>query len=203
MEEGVDVEMNSPGNFNVGWTNGGEWMEYTVHVAETSRYTIKTIAASPNNNSSVRFKLDDADLTTSVVIPNTGGWQSYRTISTPGISLNAGTHILQFFEETGGFNIDKIIFEKETVMSNTATPERSAYHIYPNPATTEITVAGIDENPSFNLEIFDMKGQLIDTISHKKSGNTITTDISMINPGCYLLKIYSAKEVQTRKLIVK
>jgi arabinoxylan arabinofuranohydrolase len=203
--EGVDVEMNSPGNYNVAWTNGGEWMEYTVSVAESSFYTIQTIAASPNSNSKIRFKLDGDDITGSVIIPNTGGWQTYQTISTTGISLETGTHILQLFQETGGFNIDKIIFEKEAVVTSVERPEqRSPYRIYPNPASGEVIIETSEHDP-FVLKsaIFDMRGQQIQTVDHGINGNRISLDVSTINPGCYVLKIYSANTIHTRKLLIK
>jgi hypothetical protein len=200
----VDVEMNSPGNYNVGFTNGGEWMEYTVNVTEKSFYTIKTVAASPNSNSSIRFKMDGDDITGSVKIPNTGGWQSYRTISTTGISLEAGTHILQLFEETGGFNMDKIIFEKEAViLSVSETQLRTSHRIYPNPASTEVTIECSEQDPFvFQSAIFDMSGQLIEIYDHQTSEKRISLDVSKINPGCYVLKLYSAHAVQTRKLLI-
>ena len=203
--EGVDVEMNSPGNYNVGWTNGGEWLEYTVEVTEKSFYTLQTIAASPNNNSSIRFKIDGDDITGSINIPNTGGWQRYNTISTKKISLDAGTHILQLFEETGGFNIDKIIFEKEAVITSVSiTQQRTPHRIYPNPASTEVIIECSEQDPFvFQSAIFDMSGQVIEIFNHGTNENRILLDVSRINPGCYVLKTYSANAVQTRKLLIR
>jgi hypothetical protein len=204
-DEGVDVEMNNPGNYNVGFTNGGEWMEYTVNVVEKSLYSIKTVAASPNNNSAIRFKMDGNDITGSVIIPNTGGWQSYRTISTKEISLEAGTHILQLFEETGGFNIDKIIFEKEEeVIASVAIMPRALHRIYPNPASSEVTIECSEQDPFVSRSVIvDMSGQVIEAFDHETSEGKISLDVSKINPGCYVLKIYSAKAVQTKKLVIK
>jgi arabinoxylan arabinofuranohydrolase len=205
VDEGVDVEMNSSGNYNVGFTNGGEWLEYTVNVTESSLYTIKTMAASPNTNSSIRFKIDGEDITGSVTIPNTGGWQSYRAILTKGISLDAGTHIFQLFEETGGFNMDKIIFEKEEIIASVSTTQQRAPHrIYPNPVSGQLTIEYSEQDPFvFKSAIFDTSGQIIEEFDHEPNGNRISLDVSRVNPGCYVLKIYSAKAVQTRKLLIQ
>ncbi|WP_331963659.1 family 43 glycosylhydrolase [Ohtaekwangia sp.] len=204
VDEGVDVEMNSPGNYNIGWTNGGEWMEYTVDVAEKSFYTIKTIAASPNKNSSIRFKIDGNDITGSVYIPNTGGWQSYKTISTTGVSLEAGQHILQLFEETGGFNIDKVIFEKEIIASVSTTEQRTLHRVYPNPASAEVYIEGSEQDPFiFQSTIFDIRGQVIKVYNNHTNEKKILLDVSEINPGCYVLKIYTANAIQTSKLLIK
>jgi arabinoxylan arabinofuranohydrolase len=194
ITEGVDVEMNSPGNYNIGFTNGGEWMEYTVNVEESATYTIKTIAASPNNGSSVRFKLDGNDLTGAVAIPNSGGWQTYRTISTKGISLSAGTHILQLFEETGGFNIDKIIFEKEAIV--TSVIENKLNGVYPNPASKILMVER--ESGIIRCTLVDMTGHVIKTYAD----STLPLDISDIAAGCYILNIYTANAIETVKVMI-
>jgi beta-xylosidase len=204
VDEGVDVEMYSAGNYSVGWTNGGEWLEYTVNVAEKSFYTIKTIAASPNTNSSIRFKMDGDDITGSVKIPNTGGWQNFKAMSSTRISLEAGKHILQLFEETGGFNIDKIIFEKEIVASVTESQYRTPYLVYPNPASGEVIVESSEQDLSIlRYAIFDVSGRQIQTYNTSANQKRISLDVSSINPGCYVLKIYSANSVQTRKLLIK
>lgn len=201
--EGVDIEMNSPGNYNVGWTNEGEWLEYTVNVSESAFYTIKTIASSPNNNSSIRYKLDGNDVTGSVNIPNTGGWQNYRAISTTGIDLDAGTHILQLFEETGGFNLDKIILEKEIVTS-VSTSQDTPYLIYPNPASIQMTIEYAEQDsPVLRSAIFDLQGKLIETFDNPGDERKVSLDVSRINPGFYVLRIYCSGSVQTRKLVIK
>jgi arabinoxylan arabinofuranohydrolase len=205
VDEGVDVEMNSPGNYNIGWTNGGEWLEYTVNVEEDYVYTIKTVVGSPNSNSSIRYKIDGNDVTGSVIISNTGGWQTYKTISTKGIRLDAGTHILQLFEETGGFNIDKIIIEKEAVITSVLPTEQPTQHrIYPNPASTEVTIEWSEHDPLIlQSVIFDMRGQVVQTFNNRRDEKKISLDVSRINPGCYILKIYSANAILTRKLVIK
>lgn len=203
--EGVDVEMNSPGNFNVGWTNDGEWMEYTMNVKENSLYTIKASVASPNNNSRIRFRMDGKDITGSVTIPNTGGWQNYRTTSSTEINLNAGIHILQLFEETGGFNIDKIILEKKEIITSVPGAQQDVTHqVYPNPASGEVIIECADEeSPVFRTAIFDMRGQMIATADHGTNKQKISLDVSKISPGYYVLKIYSGNTVQNRKLLIK
>ena len=49
------------------------------------------------------------NLTGTINIPGTGGWQTYTTV-TASITLPAGQQILELFEETGGFNLNSITF---------------------------------------------------------------------------------------------
>jgi arabinoxylan arabinofuranohydrolase len=203
VNEGVDVEMNGLGNFNVGWTNGGEWLEYTVNVAEAAQYTIGTVASSPNNNSTIRFKLDGNDITGSVIISNSGGWQNYRTILTKGIKLPAGTHILQLFEETGGFNLDKIIFEKEEaiVTGISGTKPNIAFKIYPNPASDQLIIES-SELISQTI-IYDLTGKLIETFYHQRNEGRLVLDVSKLNAGIYVLNVYSGSDVHNVLTFIK
>jgi hypothetical protein len=36
-------------------------------------------------------------------VPQTNGWQTWQTLSVPGILLPAGTHTLQMVMDTGGY----------------------------------------------------------------------------------------------------
>ena len=178
-------------------------MEYTVTVAETARYTIGAVAASPNNNSTIRFKLDGNDITGSVVIPNTGGWQTYKTIQTKGVNIEAGTHILQLFEETGGFNLDKITFEKEpqVVTGISETKSGLVLKVYPNPASTQVFIES--SQSIIQSSIYDLTGKLIETIHHQSNDGNVTLNTSGLAAGVYILNISSANENNSLKLVIK
>lgn len=198
VNEGVDVEMNSPGNYNVGWTNGGEWLEYTVNVTEAAQYTIGAVASSPNSTSAIRFKLDGNDVTGSVVLSNTGGWQNYRKVLSKGIKLPAGTHILQVFEETGGFNLDKVIFEKEAIVTGMSEAQADVtFQIYPNPASGQLII----ESSEFISQtvIYDLTGKVIETFYHQWNKGRVMLDIGKVSAGVYVLNVYSGRDV--RKII--
>jgi hypothetical protein len=112
LDESVDIENCETGGYNIGWTNGGEWMEYTVDIAETGYYKVKFIAASPNGNAFVHLEVGGKDVTGSVAILTTNGWQSYSANTVDGIRLEQGVQVIRLFLETGGLNLDRIEFEK-------------------------------------------------------------------------------------------
>ena len=104
---GVDIEASPSGGYDVGWTSPGEWLNYTVDVASAGTYTVQLRVASPgggairvgfNNASSVWQPLD---------IPNSGGWQSWTTVSFTA-TLGAGVQQLTLLCDRGGYNIDAI-----------------------------------------------------------------------------------------------
>ncbi|MDF2457107.1 MAG: hypothetical protein K0R51_3100, partial [Cytophagaceae bacterium] len=110
--EGVDVEGtgDTGGGFNIGYTNAGEWMEYTVNVTASAAYSLQARVASPGTGNAFHVELDGINISGSLTVPNTGGWQIYQTVSVVTPSLSSGQHILRIYEETGGFNINYVNF---------------------------------------------------------------------------------------------
>ncbi|HVR01367.1 MAG TPA: carbohydrate-binding protein [Polyangia bacterium] len=114
--DGVDIETCSDtgGGFDVGWTNAGEWLKYTVNVATAGTRTVsfRVAAAAAVGTTAGRIHLQTpsgTNLTGTINIPGTGGWQTYTTV-TASITLPAGQQILELFEETGGFNLNWMAF---------------------------------------------------------------------------------------------
>jgi hypothetical protein len=108
-----DVTGGSPaGRFSVGWTNGTEWMRYTVQIAEEADYKLVVRVATGGNNGGVmRFLIDDADVSGPMSVPDTGGWQNWTAISTT-VHLPAGKHFLKYYCDHSGFNVHRFIFTK-------------------------------------------------------------------------------------------
>jgi uncharacterized delta-60 repeat protein len=94
--EGVDIERTGDvgGGYNVGWANAGEWMEYTINVP-AGTYTIDTRVATTKNGGSFHYEIDGQRVGGDVVIPNTGSYQTYQTVTSNLGTLSAGTHVLR------------------------------------------------------------------------------------------------------------
>jgi beta-glucanase (GH16 family) len=110
-ELGVGIENATGGGYDVGWTGAGQWMKYTVNVQSTGSYKVVVSAAS-NNAGGGSFHLEDEagnNLTGTITVPNTGGWQNWTTINASA-QLSAGTHIFKLVEDTGGYNLDYVAF---------------------------------------------------------------------------------------------
>ncbi|SEW52991.1 carbohydrate-binding protein [Chitinophaga arvensicola] len=110
LNEGVDIGMaKEGGGYEVGWTNDGEWLNYTIDVKKAGDYFFSARLASPNEpNGGQRFhfEIDGQDVSGSMTCPNTGDWSNYRDITTPRtVHLEKGIHTMRFFLENGGYNI--------------------------------------------------------------------------------------------------
>ena len=103
----VDVEISSEGGYDVGWTNPGEWMNYSVNVSNAGVYDISARVASPNDNTKFHLNFGSTNVGT-FNVPNTGGWQTYQTVTVSSVTLSAGQKIMQIAQDTGGLNIISI-----------------------------------------------------------------------------------------------
>ena len=118
--DGVDIQGTSDagGGYNVGWTAKGEWLGYTVNVAQAGTYTIGArVASAPG---AAFFHLEAGPVgqiggtgTTNLgtfQVAATGGWQTWTTVNITGVSLAAGTYWIRLVEDTGGLNINYLTF---------------------------------------------------------------------------------------------
>jgi hypothetical protein len=106
---GVDIEASSEGGFDVGWTAGGEFLNYTVKVTTAGSYTVKLRVASPGGGAMhVGFNGPSAGQWKAVTIPATGGWQTWTTVNVP-VTLGAGTQQMTIMFDTGGLNFRQAV----------------------------------------------------------------------------------------------
>jgi alpha-L-fucosidase 2 len=133
LSEGVDVETtgDTGGGYDVGYTNAGEWMKYTVNVILPGVYTLEARVASPGTGNTFHVELDGVNISGTITVPNTTGWQTFQTAIVTTPSLTTGSHILRIFEETGGFNINYISFVPQLL---TACPNGTLSFIAATPA---------------------------------------------------------------------
>ena len=114
-DKGVDVEVGETVT-NIGYTNEGEWVNYTVNVSETGDYDFEFTVASGSDTGGHSIKLQLVDRNTGAVsdlgetgdFSNTGGWSAYTGITVPEVGLSEGLNTLRVYFTGGGTNLDKI-----------------------------------------------------------------------------------------------
>ncbi len=102
--DGVDIEKvnGDIGGYNVGWAAGGEWLEYSVDVADGGAYNIDFRVASTGSGGNFHLEMDGVNVTGTMTLPNTGGWQNWTTITKSGVNLAAGPHVLRLAMDSAG-----------------------------------------------------------------------------------------------------
>ena len=108
--EGIGVEgpnAATDNTWNIGYTNNGEWLQYTVHVAQSGQYQLdlRTSAAGTGGTAHVTF--GGVNVTGALTIGGTGGWQTYQNVlSTVTLNADAGSQTVRIYVDANGFNID-------------------------------------------------------------------------------------------------
>lgn len=109
--EGVDI-VEGNGGYVIGWTASGEWLEYTIDVANPGLYTIEMVASNGTSTSaSVKFQRVGADgkLTSLWTLSRsgTGGWSTYKTTkSSTKKEFEAGKQTIRVTFSNGNVNLD-------------------------------------------------------------------------------------------------
>ena len=86
----------------MGWTTAGEWLKYTVNVTAAGTYTLDARVASSGAGGTFHVEVNGVDKTGPIAVPNTGGWQTWTTISKSGIALAAGQQVVRVVMDTAG-----------------------------------------------------------------------------------------------------
>src|SRR5262245_65507065 len=94
--EGVDIQVTTDtgGGYNVGWTKPGEWLRYTVTTTMSGTYRVSARVASNGSGGTFHVEIDGVNVTGSMTVVDTGGWQNWRTISAPTFTMTSGQHVL-------------------------------------------------------------------------------------------------------------
>lgn len=106
---GVETENSNNGDGNIGYTNTGEWLEYTVNVQETGVYAMSARLASAGGGA-LRIYLNGEDKTGSLPIISTGSWGNYRDTIIAKIPMQAGKQIMRVLIDQRGVNLSSYKF---------------------------------------------------------------------------------------------
>ena len=98
---GIQATTDTGGGYNVGYIYATEWLNYTVNVASAGTYQLSLRVASSGQGGTLHVDFGGVNETGELTVPNTGGWQTWQTITTT-VQLTAGQQVMQVdFDSTG------------------------------------------------------------------------------------------------------
>ena len=99
---GVDIAANADNTgYVVGWVSAGEWLKYSVAVAAAGSYTATFRVASLGAGGTFHLEMNGRNVTGSLTVPDTGGWQNWQSISAV-VTLDGGPQVARLVMETAG-----------------------------------------------------------------------------------------------------
>lgn len=177
-QDRVDIVAVPNGNA-VGYTNAGEWLEYSVNVASDGDYDYEASVATGLDGSSLRLFVDNVAVTDTVKVTKGADWSTYGAVKGT-VSLTAGTHILKIAITGSYLNIDKIQF---TAIS----PVIVEPPVVTPPKTTGIQSNFAQGNQVFG--VFSIKGVYVNSFQANSIADLkAQMQRSIVDGGVYLVR---------------
>jgi hypothetical protein len=117
---GVDIEpLGTEGNYNIGWSNAGEWLAYSLDIEEEGNYDIFITMSTNNDVRKQHIEIDDVAYPE--ISAQTSAWANYTDFATTNVILPSGRHTLYLYYNG---NIDKIKIKRhKEVLPYENTPQ--------------------------------------------------------------------------------
>ena len=115
-EESVDIVQldtaDKSKGYAIGYTGEGEWLRYTVNVAETGAYEVKVNMATPSENAGVKLYIDGKAVTDEIIAKQNGenDWSTYSEVSAKTKEIEKGEHALKVEIVGNNVNVDWLQF---------------------------------------------------------------------------------------------
>jgi hypothetical protein len=115
-QSGIQTEATADtgGGLNVGYFDTNDYLDYSVSVQTAGSYKVDFRVASAVGNATLQLRNSAGNVLGSINVGNTGGWQTWQTISTT-VALPAGTQTLRVFAAAStGCNLNWLTFSAAT-----------------------------------------------------------------------------------------
>ncbi|SHM73775.1 sialate O-acetylesterase [Fibrobacter sp. UWB7] len=192
-DTGVDLYKAGDG-VALGYTQTGEWLEYTVEVKTDGEYNVEASVAAGNSTSAFKLYMDDKAIGDEVSVPQTAdnSWDTYKTITVKeGVKLTAGKHVLKLEITANYVNIDWIQFSE---------PKKE------DPPSAIAKVRFDMTEAESNFSVYSMQGQKLGTFTAKGMAdamNLVKTDAKLRKQakGVFFVRKEGAK-LMSKKVVV-
>ena len=182
IEQGVDI-VKADSGLALGYTESGEWTEYSIFVKEESEYIIYARIASAARTNGFDLYINDEKITEPYVIQATGeDWSHYEEIKIGSVFLKQGEQTLKILFNDNYVNVDYLKFEKKTE-SNFI--KHYAFH---------------PKNANDSYKVFNLNGNYLGQV--KASEETLLTKAKELlpNSGHFLLESVKTKKIYQIKI---
>lgn len=191
IKDGVDIEPIATGSddYNIGWLQDGEWLEYTVDIAKTGLYRMTYLGASPDGEGSWKLQQNGVDVVEVKTIDLTGDWQAYKDLEHHQlVYLDSGRQVLRLEIISSGFNLGSIDFEWTDIQQSIQYLSGSNSKVYPNPAQNVLHIR--TKQPRSQIVVRNVAGQNVLDLDWEAQQ---PIDISELTPGWYVVEVGSER----------
>ncbi|SHK22695.1 arabinofuranosidase catalytic domain-containing protein [Fibrobacter sp. UWB12] len=114
-----------------GWGYADDWLRYTVKASKNDSLTLTARVASPSDSTFFSVLVDEKNVAT-VMVPNTGDWKKFETVTVSVPAIAEGAHVLKIKIDKPYFNLDWIEFAVATSQTESIkfTRQAAASQVY-------------------------------------------------------------------------
>ena len=177
--EDVDIEdcTDTDGGYNIGWATAGEWLEYSVNVTASGTYDVEIRVACNGDGRTINVQIGNVALN-NIALPNTGGWQTWETVTIEDVALVAGDQIMKVtIGNVSYVNLNYI--EVKGLVTSSTSSKIDKLEIHPNPTYGIVNLSKNSDWRLFNSNGVEIASGVDD--SH--------LDLSEFPQGIYMLLI--------------
>jgi hypothetical protein len=192
---GVDIQSRSDGGFQITAIEAGEWLEYTINIADAGEYIIDTWVASVEGGGKFSFAIGTVGVA-SVTVPKTSSTITLAKASTSK-TLKAGEQVMRLkLNSIPVFNIDRIEIYKKTT-SATTIESNSRFPVYSKEPGMVCVTNSREEKA--NITIYSLLGKTHFAGALQSPDNEIALPVS----GVYFYRIVDGEgNQQTGKIVM-
>lgn len=183
-DEGVDI-VEAPEGLALGYTIAGEWMEYTINVAETSKYYVSANVSTAMDQAGFLMFVDDKPILDSINIDKIDeSFDVYKVVELGEVELEKGEHVLKVQVTKSYINLDWLNFRTEKEEAS-------------GPEETAIGMQKRFDIARDSYKVYSLQGKLLGNV--EMNGKTPSNALmnSGYNAGVYILRSTAPGSRQT------
>ncbi|WP_338349979.1 S8 family serine peptidase [Nonlabens tegetincola] len=107
---------------------------------------------------------------------------------------------------TNGLDFSMVITGADTGTLSSSQVAGTEFQIYPNPATSSITIlaSSLNDSKKAVVDMYDMLGQRVFSKNYNVNGSLDETiDISNLNSGIYIVRVSNGSSITSQKLVIE
>ena len=202
-DTGVDLYSKATGVV-VGYNSEGDWLEYTINVAEAGEYTFFAAVAAAGSTSSFKMSLDGNPLTDAISVPAASSgednYEDYNKVSA-NVTLPAGQHVLRMDVTGAWFDVDYFTFVKG---ANATDPEPIGGGAGDDPLGLASNLQLDETNTLQHYYVFDTQGVRMGVISgygFKATAELLRSSSAVKSSGIYYLRNRATGKMQSVRVV--
>ncbi|TRX72079.1 cellulase family glycosylhydrolase [Carboxylicivirga sp. M1479] len=102
--DGVDIGKSEDGYY-VGWTEAGEWLQYTLNSEEAKKYTMELLSSASAESGAISVSVNGDIVASNIVLPSTKDESKWESTLIKNIKMPKGKTVLRIKFESGGSNL--------------------------------------------------------------------------------------------------